>query len=54
MVIVALLEEMKVVERVYVEVNQIQMEKKNTQIKKGARTFKYDIISIKFLYFPIC
>ncbi len=42
MVIVALCEEIRVIEGVYVEVNQIQMEK-NTQIKKGACTQNYKV-----------
>jgi hypothetical protein len=41
MVVVALLEEIRVVKRVYAKV-QIQMEK-NTQIKKGAHTHNYKI-----------
>jgi hypothetical protein len=42
MVIVALLEEIIIVEGVYVEVSQIQMER-NTQIKKGAHTQNYKV-----------
>jgi hypothetical protein len=42
MVIVALPEEIRVVEGVYAEVNQIQMEK-NTQINKGAHTQNYKV-----------
>ncbi len=42
MVIIALLEEIRVVEGVYAKINQIQMEK-NTQIKKGAHTQNYKI-----------
>ncbi len=42
MVNVALLEEIRVVQGVYAEVNQIQM-KKNTKIKKGARTQNYKV-----------
>jgi hypothetical protein len=45
MVIVALLEEARVVEGVYLEVNQIQMEK-NTQIKKGAHTQNYKLANL--------
>jgi len=42
MVIIALLEEIRVVEGVYAKINQIQMEK-NTQIKKGAHTQNYKV-----------